>query len=53
MDAEKKKIVALDRKYGCVSKHITLKTNVYELLQKNHKYLILIYLFIADTKSIV
>jgi len=29
--------VALDRKHGCVSKHIILKTNIYELLQKNHK----------------
>jgi len=30
----KKKIVCLDRKHGCVSKHIILKTNIYELLQK-------------------
>jgi len=33
----KKKFVALDRKHGCVSKHIILETNVYELLQENHK----------------
>jgi len=31
------KFVALDRKHGCVSKHIILKTNIYELLKKNHK----------------
>jgi len=31
------KFVGLDRKHGCVSKHIILKTNIYELLQKNHK----------------
>jgi len=38
MDAEKKKkFVGLDRKHGCVSKHIIPKTNIYELLQKNHK----------------
>jgi len=36
MDAEKFffKFVALNRKHGCVSKHIILKTNIYELLQK-------------------
>jgi len=28
------KFVGLDRKHGCVSKHIILKTNIYELLQK-------------------
>jgi len=28
------KCVGLDRKHGCVSKHIILKTNIYELLQK-------------------
>jgi len=30
-------IVALDRKHGYVSKHIIPKTNISELLQKNHK----------------
>jgi len=29
-----KKFVGLDRKHGYVSKHIILKTNIYELLQK-------------------
>jgi len=36
-DGCRKKFVALDRKQGYVSKHIILKTNIYELLQKNHK----------------
>ena len=30
------KFVASDVKHGCVFKHI-LKTNIYELLQNNHK----------------
>jgi len=37
MDVEKslKNVLGLDRKHGCVSKHIIiLKTNIYELLQK-------------------
>jgi len=39
MDAEKKffLFVGLDRKHGCVFEHIILKTNICELLQKNHK----------------
>jgi len=39
MDAEKIffKFVALDRKHGWVSKHSILKTDIYELLQRNHK----------------
>jgi len=36
--------VGLDRKHDCVSKHIILKTNIYELLQKNHKQMQYIWL---------
>jgi len=38
MDVEKFFLfVGLDRKHGCVSKYIIIKTNIYELLQNNHK----------------
>ena len=37
MDAEKKNFflfIGLDRKHGCVSKHIILKTNIYNFYKK-------------------
>jgi len=38
MDAKKNFFFASsDGRHACVSKHIILKTNIYKVLQKNHK----------------